>query len=279
MMRSATRGVATVVRPLARAGASVRRPFPLTVLGWHRVDALGGGVSTKLDVFRRQLDVLAAWGANVLPLDHACHALAQGRLPRRAVVLTFDDGYASVAETAWPLLRERDWPATLFVVSGYLDGTRRFGWDNGFADPRATLLDRRGVLDLAGDGMGIGSHTAEHHWLPHLADADLDRELGSSRAALAELLGRSVEAFAYPMGGWDRRVRAAAARAGYAVGVTTDRGANGARRDPLALRRTIAPDSSRDLGLVLDGAYDWLRPIDRWRSRSGPFVRPAAQPA
>lgn len=271
MMRPATRHVATIARPLVRAAQSMHRTPGLTVLGWHRVDRIGGGVSTHLDMFRRQLDVLAEWGATILPLEESVAALAAGRLPERAVSLTFDDGYASVAEAAWPLLRERGWPATLFVVTGYLDGTRRFPWDRCDRDDlRARLLDPRGVLDLAADGMAIGSHTVEHRWLPHLGDTDVDREVRSSRSALEALLGRAVTAFAYPMGGWDRRVRATVARAGYNAAVTTDRGGNYPRHDALALRRTIAPDSARDLELVLVGAYDWLRRLDRLRNRSGP---------
>ncbi len=72
------------------------------------------------------------------------------------------------------------------------------------------------------------------------------------------------------MGGWNSTIRDAAAAAGYKIGVTVDRGLNREARDPLALLRSIAPEGVADFGLVLDGAYTWLRPLDSWRARKGP---------
>ncbi|MDQ1715444.1 MAG: hypothetical protein QOC60_1389, partial [Frankiaceae bacterium] len=69
----------------------------------------------------------------------------------------------------------------------------------------------------------------------------------------------------YPMGGWNRAVRNAAATAGYRIGVTVDRGVNSPRRHPLALRRSVAPRTVEDFELMLDGAYTWLWPVDRVR--------------
>ena len=86
------------------------------------------GVTDMLPI-ERHLDLLEERGARVLPLMEAVERLALGSLPSRAVALTFDDGYASVVETAWPMLRKRDMPATLFVCSEYLPGTQRFDWD------------------------------------------------------------------------------------------------------------------------------------------------------
>lgn len=267
-MRPGVRAVARAVRPAVRLRNSANR---LTVLGWHSVDASGDGLATRTDVFAAQLGALASWDAVVLPLEEAVCLLAQRRLPPRAVVLTFDDGYASVLEIAWPMLRERGLPATLFVVSGYLDGTRRFRWDGERAHHDATrLADRDQVAAAAAEGLDIGSHAVTHRWLPHLDAADVESELTESRAALRDLLGREVESFAYPMGGWNPEIRQAARRAGYRIAVGTERGRNGPGQDPLSLRRSIAPDSAEDFRLLLDGAYTWLRSIDSWRERRGP---------
>jgi peptidoglycan/xylan/chitin deacetylase (PgdA/CDA1 family) len=57
----------------------------------------------------------------VLPLRHAVQALAQGRLPSRALAITFDDGYADNAEVALPLLRKHGLVATFYVSTGFLD--------------------------------------------------------------------------------------------------------------------------------------------------------------
>jgi peptidoglycan/xylan/chitin deacetylase (PgdA/CDA1 family) len=268
-MRPAVRRAAALLRPPVQAIRSMEVAPRLTIIGWHRIDSLPDGLSTPVDVFHRQLDALEQWGATVLGLDDAVRRCRAGSLPPRAVALTFDDGYASVIETAWPSLSERHLPATLFAVSGYLDGDRQFPWDQATAGDHARLSTADELRDAARQGLDIGSHTATHPWLPRLGAAELERELVDSRAALEDVTGRPVTSIAYPTGGWDAAVRAAAAEAGYDVGVTCDRGRNSARHDRLALRRAFAPDTVRDFDLLLDGAYTWLRPFDRWRTREG----------
>ena len=269
-MRQRTRAIARAVRPLARGNARAGRG--LTIIGWHRVDGRESvGLSTGVDDFRRHLDTLETWGAAVLPLDAAVAALRAGSLPPRAVALTFDDGYASVVETAWPLLRERGMPATLFVVTASLVREVQFAWDRAERPhDRVRLASADEIAAAAAEGLDIGSHTVSHAWLPRLAGADLDRELRESRAALGDLLGRPAASIAYPTGGWRRATRVRAAAAGYTVGVTVDRGLNTARTHPLSLRRTFAPADPVDLRLVLDGAYAFLRPLDTLRNRRGP---------
>ncbi|WP_395692769.1 polysaccharide deacetylase family protein [Nocardioides sp.] len=271
-MRGPVRALGSMARPVATTARRLSREPGLTVIGWHRVDgASSDGLSTGVDDFRRNLDVLEDWGATVLPLGAAVAALDEGVLPERAVSLTFDDGYASVVETAWPILRERGLTATLFVVTGYLSGAGRFAWDR--AEPehdRHRLASADELLAAAGEGLDLGSHTVTHPWLPRLDPDELKRELVESRTAMEELLGRPVDQIAYPTGGWSPVVRAAAADAGYRIGVTVDRGLNTVRIPRLSLRRSFAPTEAADLRLVLDGAYTLLRPLDTWRRRRGP---------
>ncbi|HEU5038710.1 MAG TPA: polysaccharide deacetylase family protein [Nocardioides sp.] len=271
-MRAEVRTLGTAVRPLAAASRRLRTRPGLTIVGWHRVDGRrSSGLSTGVDDFRRNLDVLQGWGATVLPLGEAVDRLQAGTLPDRAVCLTFDDGYASVVETAWPILRERGLPATLFVVSGYLSGEGRFAWDR--PEPvhdRHRLARADEVVAAAATGLDIGSHTVTHPWLPSLDADEVKRELVDSRAAIEELLGRPVDSLAYPTGGWSPAVRAIAAEVGYRIGITVDRGLNTARTPLLSLRRSFAPTDQQDLRLVLDGAYTVLAPLDRWRRRKAP---------
>jgi peptidoglycan/xylan/chitin deacetylase (PgdA/CDA1 family) len=262
----AVRAAGAVLDRALTARDRLAGPRPgFTLLGWHRVDGAPGGLSTSPEEFRRHLDLLEEWGATVVDLDTAV-----ADPPPRAVVLTFDDGYASVADTAWPLLKVRGWPALLYAVAGYLDGGERFPWDERAPGDTARLLDARGLADLAADGMAVGSHTVTHRWLPHLPPGVVRDEVRTSRERLQDLLQRDVTTFSYPMGGWDAGVRRAIAGAGYATAVTVDRGRNTAATDRLALRRAFAPRDPADLRRVLSGAYTFLRPLDRWRTRSGP---------
>jgi peptidoglycan/xylan/chitin deacetylase (PgdA/CDA1 family) len=79
--------------------------------------------------FAQQLDVLRGWG-RPLRLQELRAALAAGRVPDRAVVVTFDDGYADNLYAAEPLLLSRDVPATVFVTAGCLGSQEEFWWDD-----------------------------------------------------------------------------------------------------------------------------------------------------
>jgi peptidoglycan/xylan/chitin deacetylase (PgdA/CDA1 family) len=271
-VRAAVSVASTLLQPLARAGDAVVPPRRLTVVGWHRIGQADDGLTTTMDDFRRHLDVLTEWGATVLPLDEAHRLLAVGRLPERAVALTFDDGYASVLEQAWPELRARGLPATLFAVSGYLPPGSRFPWDAAHP-PSADLVRLATAGELraaAAEGLDVGSHTVTHRWLPALTTAEVADEVTRSRGDLEDLLGRQVRSFAYPMGGWNPAIRDQVARAGYRTAITCERGRNGRRQHPAALRRAFACDRPDDVRRQLDGALTWLRPIDRRRLRREP---------
>jgi peptidoglycan/xylan/chitin deacetylase (PgdA/CDA1 family) len=72
--------------------------------------------------------------------------LEAGSLPPRSVVVTFDDGYRDNLHVAKPLLEQYEIPATVFVVSGYVDSDRDFWWDE-----LAQLSGRTSLPELAND--------------------------------------------------------------------------------------------------------------------------------
>lgn len=100
----------------------------LTILAWHNITAspfFYGGP----DAFARQLRLIRRLGTPVA-LGPAIDALRNGGpLPRRAVAITFDDGYRDNVEVALPILRELGIPATFFLVPGYLSRTSRCWWE------------------------------------------------------------------------------------------------------------------------------------------------------
>jgi peptidoglycan/xylan/chitin deacetylase (PgdA/CDA1 family) len=99
------------------------------ILGYHRV-AETTVDPYKLNVqpvhFAEQLDVLQRT-TNVIDMKALHEGLSNGKLPRRAVIITFDDGYQDILHTVKPLLAARGLPATTFVVTGALG--QQFWWD------------------------------------------------------------------------------------------------------------------------------------------------------
>jgi sugar transferase (PEP-CTERM/EpsH1 system associated) len=110
-------------------------PSRLTILMYHRVlpvrEALEYAVPAMTmgrDAFEAQMAHLARH-YDVMGLSEATRALERGRVPRRAVAVTFDDGYRDTYEHAWPILRNYGIPAALFVVTGAVDRQVRPWWD------------------------------------------------------------------------------------------------------------------------------------------------------
>lgn len=127
----------------------------LAILFYHRVlpesDPLLPDVFDAR-TFDAQLRVLADL-FNVLPMDDAIDGLASGTLPKRALCITFDDGYRDNHDVVLPILRSHGLSATFYIASGFLDGGCMF-------NDRVLETVRRlppGPLDLEWLGLGMRS--------------------------------------------------------------------------------------------------------------------------
>lgn len=149
--------------------------------------------------FGAHLEVLASHGATVLTVSQLAHAMQTGRMPPRAVALTFDDGFASVVEHAAPQLRRRGWPATVYCVSGHVGGSN--DWPTQPAHvPKRPLASAAQLRELVADGWEIGAHTATHAPLSRLAPDAAREEVVGCRTRLEAATGAPVRSFAAPYG-------------------------------------------------------------------------------
>jgi peptidoglycan/xylan/chitin deacetylase (PgdA/CDA1 family) len=101
------------------------------ILLYHRVATLKSdpwGLAVTPGRFDEHLQVLREH-ATAMKLGELNEALRNGRLPERAVVVTFDDGYLDNLRNAKPLLERHNVPATVFVASGFIGRKREFWWD------------------------------------------------------------------------------------------------------------------------------------------------------
>lgn len=220
-----------------------RRGVPVLMyhqIGPHRPGSTLNRWRLRPQDFERQLDHLVRRGLVGVPLRDLLDA--PPRPGDRRVVLTFDDGYDGVRAAALPLLRDRGFSATVFVVSGKLGG--RNDWDG--ETPGDVLLSADGVRELAAEGLEIGSHGATHRALPELPDAELVPETRGSRERLEELVGAPVVSFCYPYGACDARAVGAVRDAGFRVATVIRGGLVPDLADPFRLRR-VAVRGTRGL--------------------------------
>jgi peptidoglycan/xylan/chitin deacetylase (PgdA/CDA1 family) len=165
-------------------------------------------------LFAEHLDCLLDCGARTMTISELTSALRNGELPERAVAITFDDGFRSVATQAAPMLVERGMSATVFCVAGHLGGDN--DWPS--QPPRAPRLALAGAAELsalARAGFEVGSHGMEHAPLAR-ANRELAKvEIGHSKAVLEQSVGTPVRSFAYPYGALPSTVARAAVEATY----------------------------------------------------------------
>ncbi|MDQ8153616.1 MAG: polysaccharide deacetylase family protein [Gemmatimonadota bacterium] len=165
--------------------------------------------------------------------QYVAYRRGEESLPRKPIVLTFDDGYRSNAEIAVPIMRKYGFTATIFVVAGRLGRTN--DWD--VEERQEPLLTADEVIALRDEGFSFGSHTVNHARLTSLSpDAALD-ELRASREALEALLGEPVRTICYPWAQHSDEVRRLAREAGYDSGVGIRRRLNRDETDVMALHR------------------------------------------
>jgi peptidoglycan/xylan/chitin deacetylase (PgdA/CDA1 family) len=115
----------------ARHWVKSRLAPPAIILMYHRVVELTNDphlLAVTPEHFAQQLEAIRAYGVP-MRLRDLVQSLRQGKVPRRAVAITLDDGYADNLEYAKPLLARYDVPATVFVTAGQVGGRREFWWD------------------------------------------------------------------------------------------------------------------------------------------------------
>jgi peptidoglycan/xylan/chitin deacetylase (PgdA/CDA1 family) len=172
--------------------------------------------------FERQMAYLKRNHYQVIPLQQFVDFLQmKGQVPQRAVVITFDDGWASTYHIALPILKRYGYPATLFVTMDMIGSDKKaLTW------PQVKELADSGVID-------VQCHTRTH---PNLADPEdrdlkgyvefLKDELIDSRKTLQKRTGKVCRYLAYPYGATNHLVVAIAEKAGYEAAFTVERGAN-----------------------------------------------------
>jgi peptidoglycan/xylan/chitin deacetylase (PgdA/CDA1 family) len=202
-----------------------------------------------------QIRRLRSWGYSFVTFGELARRNAAGDA-RGLVALTFDDGLADNVHTLLPLLRACGATATVFVVSGWLDGRLHP------SPPHAPLLSGDDVRALHAAGLEIGSHTVTHPDLSLLDFAGALAELETSKRELEALLDAPVQVLAYPFGSASDETAAASRAAGYRAACRTI--GLGSWSNPFALPRQAIVNGSTLLSLRLkrDDRYE---PLMRFR--------------
>lgn len=211
--------------PLAGAAAQRTR---VPILMYHLIAAAPAGTAypelwVPPEELKAHVAALEAAGFVGVTLDEVWDAWhGDGRLPKKPIVLSFDDGSYSQVLGAGPILKAAGWPGVLNLTTDHIGKDGIPSW---------------GVKRLIAQGWTIDSHTITHPDVTSLGAAELAKELSGSRAQIKAKFGVTPRFFCYPAGRNDATSRAAVEDAGYLGATTTEPGLAARGDDPFALPR------------------------------------------
>lgn len=229
--------------PLAETSYTANVP----VLMYHHIDEEGNDdVNISSELFEAQMAALAEEGYTaVFPDDLAAYVYEGKALPDKPVVITFDDGYLSNYEYAWPILEKYGMKATIFVIGSTIGNTEHYKDTDYPITPHFSY--EQGAEMVASGVISIQSHTYDmHQWAPY-EDSDQPRENilaleGESeedyrsllsadcqkiRQVIQEGMGEaSVHVMAYPSGQLDTLSQVTLLENGFDITFTTQVGSN-----------------------------------------------------
>ncbi len=239
---------------------------PLPVLMYHHVSPRPGLVTCSPENFREQMAWLAQNGWTTLSTEAFAEALASGVLPKKCVLITFDDGYLDNWVYAYPVLQEFGLKATIFLITGWIgDGPPRphagqsgvlpgSNHKEAMAEARVGRFDASFLRWSEVDAMRVNgcvdfhSHTHSHtRWDRQLADpserdAALLADLSASQQILRARLGATTRHLCWPQGYYDSRYQTIAHEAGFTHLYTTEHGVVRAGCSFERLPRIVAKD-------------------------------------
>ena len=193
----------------------------------HDVVPLKPGIERRgtinLSSFLQQLRWLKRLGVQFVAMRKLQAWLNDGeKIPKRAAVLTFDDGYESIRKHVFPILQKEKIPFTIFVIAGFIGRQSNF-----YAQKENNLrrhLDSEVLKELIHcKGVEIGSHGYHHLNLTKIDGDKLWNEIRGSKELLEDSLSIDVPYFAYPFGRESAAVRQKAREAGYRLAFTTQK--------------------------------------------------------
>lgn len=188
-----------------------RSETEFAVLMYHSIDTAPVERSVSPLRLKSQIAWLRSHGATFVRMADLRDFLEGTReLPRRAVLMTFDDGEAAFFRLAFPILAAEGVPFALALPTRAVS---RSG--------RAKTLSWTDVRSIVASGLAeIGSHGHTHAWLTRLPSAKLVGELSRSAALIEEHVGTRPDALFYPFGAGSDLIAESAGKLGYRLAFT-----------------------------------------------------------
>ncbi len=195
----------------------------VSVLTYHKFSKDKVDLTTVSEkAFDQQMDFLERHGYRVITMDQFFDFLEfKQQIPKKSVLITIDDGWRSVYEIAFPILKKYGYPATFFVYTDLIvHGSKTLDWN---------LL-----REMADNGISVQCHTTTHRYLDRRNNGEsfreyfeaIRKELTESARIIKQRVNSDVKYLAYPYGDTNHLVISLLNKLGYRGAFTVDRGGN-----------------------------------------------------
>jgi len=208
----------------------------------------------RLEDFTRQMEDIKRSGYSIMTISEVMDYLADLQ-NNKSIAITFDDGYKDNFTYAAGVLSDFNIKATFFITISLIEAKTPKKWGDG---NYRKYMDWEDVINLSKMGHEIGSHMMHHLDLRKIDNAQLLKELLSSKQEIEKRIKKPVKALSYPYGGVNKKVIETAKKVGYISGCSSLRGGNDSSQNPYLLRRTEIDglDNIDDFRDKLNGIYD-----------------------
>ena len=194
----------------------------MVIFGYHRFVKAVKRPDTEItpELFEQQMQELKNKNIAVIPMqDFLAWRRGEKAIPSKSAIITFDDGWKSQYDVAWPILKKFNYPVTLFIYTegirpGHFSGGESMGWEH--------------LAEMRDAGVDIQAHTVTHSDLrkpydkvakkklsPEEYEAWLLNEVAGSKQTIEQKLGVKVNCLAVPYGFHNDHVREVTIKAGY----------------------------------------------------------------
>ncbi len=254
--------------PEHHAQAQYEEQHTVKVLMYHRVvndethiDQYSWNVTVSQ--LRRHLELLGKWGYTCINFeDYALFQRGKLNLPKKPVIMTFDDGYDEMHRNALPIMKEFGARATAFILGDRSIKSNTWDVESGFEG--ATLMDDDQILEMKDAGFEIGSHSMTHPDLTRLSERRARKEIFQSKEILEDLLDSPVISFAYPFGSANSLMERLVKEAGYDYGCGVYSGPPRFAHDKYDIRRIPITRKTNAVDFALKiltpyEYYEWIR--------------------
>lgn len=193
------------------------------ILLYHQIGHEASSLSNldcfcRTDQFLAQMKFLRQSNYEVISMKEAYDRIfINKRALKNSVVLSFDDGFESFYDIAFPILQECELPSIVFPVSGLLG--KFASWINP-PDTSMRVMTKNQLQEVSRYGVEIGSHTVNHPRLTQLAMDEAFDQIYTSKFFLEDIIGSKITAFAYPHGCYNEAVVESVQKSEYECALT-----------------------------------------------------------